>query len=207
MKTKIIPFDSDQAIETAISMLVHGGVIAFPTDTVYGVACDLWNSEAIEKVFTAKRRSKDKPLPILVGEQEQLSQITELSQVNPNTITLLKHFWPGAMTVIMPKQASIPENLSPFDTIGVRMPNHSRLLELLKKTGPLAVTSANISGQDNPTTAKEVFTQLGGRIDLILDGGKTRSEIPSTVIASTPDGFNILRQGAITEAQIKALFR
>ena len=206
MKTKIIPFDSDHAIETAISILADGGLIAFPTDTVYGVACDLWNSEAIEKVFTAKGRSKDKPLPILVGEKEQLSQITELSQINPNTITLLKHFWPGAMTVIMPKQASIPENLSPFDTIGVRMPNHSRLLELLKKTGPLAVTSANLSGQDNPTTAEEVLTQLGGRIDLILDGGKTRSGIPSTVISSTPDGFNILRQGAITEDQIKALF-
>ena len=206
MKTKIIPFDSDHAIDTAISILADGGLIAFPTDTVYGVACDLWNSEAIEKVFTAKGRSKDKPLPILVGEKEQLSQITELSQINPNTITLLKHFWPGAMTVIMPKQASIPENLSPFDTIGVRMPNHSRLLELLKKTGPLAVTSANLSGQDNPTTAEEVLTQLGGRIDLILDGGKTRSGIPSTVISSTPDGFNILRQGAITEDQIKALF-
>ena len=206
MKTKIIPFDSDHAIDTAISILADGGLIAFPTDTVYGVACDLWNSEAIEKVFTAKGRSKDKPLPILVGEKEQLSQITELSQINPNTITLLKHFWPGAMTVIMPKQASIPENLSPFDTIGVRMPNHSRLLELLKKTGPLAVTSANLSGQDNPTTAEEVLTQLGGRIDLILDGGKTHSGIPSTVISSTPDGFNILRQGAITEDQIKALF-
>ena len=207
MKTEILPFESGHALQAAISTINNGGVIAFPTDTVYGVACDLWNPEAIDKVFAAKKRTKNKPLPILVGVQEQLSQITDISQINQNILALLKRFWPGAMTVIMPKQASIPQNLSPFDTIGVRMPNHSRLLELLKKTGPLAVTSANISGDENPTSAFEVNQQLGGRIDLILDGGKTDSAIPSTVIASTKDGFNILRQGAITEEEIMATFK
>lgn len=207
MKTRIMPFSSELAINAASTILKDGGLIAFPTDTVYGVACDLWNPEAIEKLFAAKQRGKDKPLPILIGKVEHIAQIAETTSININTNVLMQRFWPGAMTVIVPKLASIPENLSPFDTIGVRMPNHPRLLELLSQTGPLAVTSANKSGQENPTTAEEVFAQLGGEIDLILDGGKTDSAIPSTVIASTADGFNILRQGAITEKEIMALFQ
>jgi L-threonylcarbamoyladenylate synthase len=202
--TKIIPFSNDNAVEIATVMLKSGGVIAFPTDTVYGVACDLWNSEAIEKVFAIKERTKDKPLPILVGHQDQMIQVAEMAQISATTIALMNHFWPGAMTVIVPKNHSIPENLSPFDTVGVRMPDHALLLTLLRSTGPLAVTSANKSGQVNPTTAADVAKQLGGEIDLILDGGKTDSEIPSTVVASTPEGYQILRQGAITEKAIQA---
>ncbi len=207
MKTTIIPFNSNQAFSMAVETLQKNGVIAFPTDTVYGVGCSLWNPEAIEKVFIAKDRSKDKPLPILIGNLKQIEEVAAFDQINPSTQALMQHFWPGAMTVIVPKHASIPENLSPFDTVGVRMPNHPRLLQLLTITGPLAVTSANRSGESNPTTAGEVFAQLGNKIELILDGGRTESEVPSTVIASTPDGYSILRQGAITREEIAAILR
>lgn len=206
MKTTILPFPSLEANKKALEVLNNGGVIAFPTDTVYGVACALWDPEAIEKVFAIKERSKDKPLPILIGRRQQLAQVTKLSQISERTNILMKHFWPGAMTVIVPKHESLPVNLSPFETVGLRMPNHTGLLELLALTGPLAVTSANKSGQENPTTAEEVFAQLGNEIEVILDGGKTNSTIPSTVIASTPDGFDILRQGAITQEEIFAIF-
>jgi len=207
MKTITIPFNSASAISEAIKTLEGGGLIAFPTDTVYGVACSLTDSAAIDKVFIAKNRPKDKPLPILIGKQKHIKQVSDYEKINEPTRMLMQHFWPGAMTVIIPKHSSIPNNLSPFETVGVRMPNHKRLLFLLSQTGPLAVTSANMSGLANPTTAYEVFAQLGGKIDLILDGGKTASALPSTVITNTADDFKILRQGAITEEEIAAIFR
>jgi L-threonylcarbamoyladenylate synthase len=202
MKTEILSFTDKDAFLIAGMRLQQGEVIAFPTDTVYGVACALWNPAAIDKIFRVKERSKDKPIPILIGNHAQIAQVADLAQVNQTTLRIMQHFWPGALTVILPKHASIPSNLSPLDTVGVRMPNHETLLSFLEMTGPLAVTSANKSGGENPTSAEEVYQQLGGKIALILDGGRTNSNIPSTVLASKPDGFDILRLGAITEAQI-----
>ena len=207
MKTTILPFEAPTAIPTAIEVLNTGGLIAFPTDTVYGIAADLWNPAAIDKIFTVKERTKDKPLPILIGTQEHIQLVAAFEQINQQTLMLMGRFWPGAMTIIVPKHDSIPENLSPFETAGIRMPDHSRLLKLLTATGPLAVTSANKSGKDNPTTAEEVFAQLGGEIELILDGGKTQFATPSTVIQSNSDGFTILRQGAVTAEEINELFQ
>lgn len=207
MKTNILQFNNDLAFKKAIETLQAGGLIAFPTDTVYGLACDLWNEKAIEKIYAAKARSKEKPLPILIGKFDQLQTVVELSQINNSTTVLIRHFWPGALTVILPKVRNLPKNLSPFPTVGIRMPNHPRLLELLAQTGPLAVTSANQSGKDNPTTAQAVFEQLQGRIELILDGGETNSDIPSTVIASDSDGYRVLREGAITQGELQSLFQ
>ena len=179
MKTKILDIHDDLTFETATETINNGGLIAFPTDTVYGLACDPWNQIAIDRIYSAKVRSKDKPLPILIGNLNQLETVVEISEVNKTTKLVMQHFWPGALTVILPKVKRLPKNLSPLPTVGIRMPNHPRLLDLLTLTGPLAVTSANLSGEANPTTAQAVLEQLGSQIELILDGGETSSNIPS----------------------------
>lgn len=203
---KILSFTDETTIPLAVEIIQTGGLIVFPTDTVYGLACDLWNSDAIEKVFEAKGRNREKALPILIGSMNQLHTVADTGQINHNLGLLMDRFWPGAMTVIVPKLETLPKNLSQFDTVGIRMPDHPRLLDLLNITGPLAVTSANRSGEDNPTTVEEAYQQLSEHVDLFLDGGATTSSVPSTVITSTSDGFSILREGAISQAEIQTLF-
>ena len=206
MMEQIIDFYNESALPIAVEILKTGGLIVFPTDTVYGLACDLWNYDAIEKIFQAKGRDREKALPILIGGMEQLPMVAETTQINENTKKLMCHFWPGAMTVIVPKLETLPKNLSQLETVGIRMPNHPRLIEFLRSTGPLAVTSANRSGGKNPTSAEDAFLQLSEHVDLFLDGGSTNSSVPSTVIASSTDGFSILREGAISQEEIHSLF-
>jgi len=115
---------------------------------------------------------------------------------------LIARFWPGPLTVLVPKKPTLPEAISATSTVGVRVPNHEVARSLLQLAGPMAVTSANISGQADPTTAQQVFAQLGGRIPLILDGGETPGGIPSTLVDCTGDQIEVLREGPIPEAQL-----
>lgn len=197
MKTDIISITDARAIERAKDVLKRGGIIAFPTDTVYGLAALITDAAAIEKLFVAKGRDFNKSIAVLVGVKEQVETIT----VNVSTAAskIMQRYWPGAITLVVEKNPGLPGVLTQSNTVGVRMPNHPFALALLRAVGPLATTSANISGQRNPITAQDVLEQLNGRVELILDGGACPGGVPSTVLDCTGAAPVILRPGAITD--------
>lgn len=202
METLILPAHSNDTFERAIRILGGGGLVAFPTDTVYGLGASAWNAEAIEQLFRVKGRESVKAIAVLIGSLVDLPRVAE--EMGPAASCLAEDFWPGALTLIVPRHPDLPKNLSPLPTIGVRMPDHPAALELLRRTGPLAVTSANLSGLSSTTTAEEVLAQLGSLIPLVVDGGRTPGGQPSTVVDCTQAEPQILRQGPITPEQISA---
>jgi L-threonylcarbamoyladenylate synthase len=196
MKTEIIKADHPIALKHAVDVLRHGGLVAFPTDTVYGLASLPFDRSSIDRLFTAKGRNSNRAIAILIGELEDLGAITPgLGEVGKR---LAECFWPGPLTLVVPRNPALPDVISPNDTIGVRMPDHPVALALLRSIGPLAVTSANLSGYENPNTAEQVMDQLNGRIHLIMDGGATMGGIPSTVVDCTGPALVVLRPGPIT---------
>jgi L-threonylcarbamoyladenylate synthase len=202
MKTEVIKSDHPIAMQHAVDVLNNGGLVAFPTDTVYGLAALPKRSEYIEALYTVKGREVTRAIAILISSAEQLRD-TSISP-NKTAVLLAKTFWPGPITLIVPRHPSLPEILSPNPTIGVRVPDHEVALKLLSITGPLGVTSANISGQENTTTADEVLEQLDGRIHLLIDGGPSPGSVPSTVVDCTGSEPVILRSGPISMADIEA---
>jgi L-threonylcarbamoyladenylate synthase len=202
METIIMKSDHAEALALSLDILKQGNLIAFPTDTVYGLAADPFNISAIIKLFESKGREYNKAIAILVGTIEQVDLVAE--RFTDNAKKLTSKFWPGGLTVIVPKRKDIPDLLSSNQTIGIRMPDHPVALELLQQFGPLATTSANISGGPNPLNAADVFTQLNTRIPLILDGGNCPGGIPSTVVDCTIDELHILRNGAVPEEALRA---
>lgn len=202
MRTEYFSAAHPAAIPHAADTLCNGGLVAFPTDTVYGLASLPFDARWVEQLYTAKGRSNEKAIAVLVGGLEQLKEVT--SDMNEMAKSLAAHFWPGPLTLIVPRREDLPAVLSPYPTIGVRMPDHPVALALLRRTGPLAVTSANRSGEPSPTTASEVRKQLSGRIHLILDGGSTPGGVPSTVVDCTTPRPTILRQGPITLEALEA---
>lgn len=194
--------DDQQAIPTAKGIIQQGGLIAFPTDTIYGLAADAFNPQAIQRIFTAKGRSQEKALPILIADINQLDHL--VVNLDERVARIAAAFWPGALTIILRKSPAVPTELSPYPSVGVRMPNLAFTLTLLKETGPLATTSANISGGPNPVNADHVMAQLGGQIDLILDGGPTPGPTASTVVDLTEPEIKILRSGPITLADLQS---
>jgi len=201
MKTEIMLADHPVAFLHALDILKNGGVLAFPTDTVYGLAAYPFEERMVERLYVVKGRNSTKAIAILIGKMEDLKRIVRV--MSPLAIRLAKHFWPGPLTLVLPSLDSLPRSLSQNSTIGVRMPNHPVALTLLRQAGPLAVTSANISGQENTKTAQEVLAQLDGRIHLILDGGIAPGGVPSTVVDCTGHEPVILREGPITQDEIK----
>ena len=183
-------------------MLIQGGLVAFPTDTVYGLGCLISNPEAIERIYEVKERSHLKSIAVLIGSPDQFSLVSE--NIPPAALRLAQKFFPGALTLVVPRHPHLPTNLSIHPTVGVRMPNHPFAIALLNQTGPLAVTSANLSGKANPLTAQDVLEQLDGRIDLLVDGGACSGGIPSTVLDCTSSKFTVLRSGAISAEEIQS---
>lgn len=202
MQTEVLLTTDPLAIDRALAVLQAGGLVAFPTDTVYGLAAATFSAKAVEKLFEAKSREAAKAIAVLVGSICQLPQLTP--GLTPTAERLAERFWPGALTLVVPKHPQLPENLTSYPTVGVRMPNHPFALALLQRVGPLATTSANRSGAANPHTAQDVLDQLGGLIDLVLDGGTCPDGVPSTVVDCTRSPLIILRQGGISEANIRA---
>jgi L-threonylcarbamoyladenylate synthase len=196
MKTEVLPADHPTAIAHANDVLRHGGLVAFPTDTVYGLAVLPNEEETVGRLYTVKGRNSQKAISILVGDVSQLECVAD--RMGPMATQLADRFWPGPLTLVVPRQSSLPSNLSPDPTIGVRMPDHPVVLALLRHVGPLAVTSANLSGQAIANTAQEVLAQLKGRIHLILDGGHTPGGVPSTVVDCTGTDLVLLRPGPIS---------
>ena len=196
METEIIKADNSCAISHAVDVIQHGGLVAFPTDTVYGLAALPFKVEYVEGLFSAKGRNNTRAVAILVGDYPDLQRVVD--KFDERSLRLAHRFWPGPLTLVVSKLPALPDVLSRDGTIGVRMPDHPVALELLRKIGPLAVTSANISGEDNANTAEEVHRQLSGRVHLIVDGGKTSGGVPSTVLDCISQSLRVLRQGPIT---------
>jgi L-threonylcarbamoyladenylate synthase len=201
METTILPASDLIAISRALEVLRAGGLVAFPTDTVYGVGALAFDAPAVASIYTAKDRPVEKAIPILLGGPEDLDKVT--ADIPPIAAKLAAHFWPGALTLIVPKHPNLPDVVSATPTVGVRVPNHPVARALLRAAGPMAVTSANISGEASPKTAGEVNRQLNGRIPLILDGGETPGGVPSTVVNCLGTEPVILREGPVTLEDIQ----
>ena len=184
MKTRLLRADERGAVEEAAAALERGEVVAFPTDTVYGLAAGHGN---IEKLFVAKGRPKEKRIPILLSDA---STLEASAIVTPVARALAARFWPGPLTLVL----SAPRRGS----LAFRVPANDVARQLIAASGGgLPVTSANLSGRPDATTAEEVLAQLDGRIALVLDGGPTPGGIPSTIVDCTANGVRILREGAI----------
>jgi L-threonylcarbamoyladenylate synthase len=190
-----------QEIEQGVKILQRGGVIAFPTDTVYGLGADAFNSTAVERIYEIKNRPKHRKLPLLIADIERLVALAD--PIPEIAWFLARRFWPGGLTLVLPKTDSLPAYLAPGPTIAVRVPDHSACLALIQRLGnPIIGTSANISGQAAALTAEEVGQQLGGKIDFIINGGKYPGGKESTVVDVTRESPRILRQGIIPSNEI-----
>ncbi|HUU88205.1 MAG TPA: L-threonylcarbamoyladenylate synthase [Candidatus Glassbacteria bacterium] len=190
-------------IKVAANIIKKGGLVAFPTETVYGLGADALNSKAILSLFKAKNRPIDNP-PII--HVENLDQIKNLAKEIPIKAKLLiEKFWPGPLTIVFQRSENIPiESTAGLDTIAIRMPQHKVALALIKKSKcPIAAPSANISGKPSPTLAKHVFDDLNGKIDAILDGGPTCIGVESTVVNITVNPPEVLRPGGISIEDLK----
>jgi L-threonylcarbamoyladenylate synthase len=203
MQTELLSADHPVALRHAVDILNNGGTVAFPTDTVYGLAVSPFNQEYVERIFVIKGRNSSRAIAVLIGDVSQLDRVSK--SPGELALRLAAQFWPGPLTLILPRKPRLPDALSTTSTIGVRIPNHPVALKLLRMAGPLAVTSANISGQENTNTAQEVVDQLDGRIHLIIDGGRTPGGIPSTVVDCTKPKPVILRPGPISMADIQSV--
>jgi L-threonylcarbamoyladenylate synthase len=200
MNTWIMPADSNSAIQEALKILRAGGLVAFSTDTVYGLGALAFDGKAIESIYLAKGRPAEKAIPILFADVDDLGKVA--IDIPDMAKQFAARFWPGPLTLVVPKNPNLPKAISASATIAVRIPDHKDARSILRAAGPMAVTSANISGKPSPSTAEEVYEQLGGRIPIILDGGKTPGGIPSTLVDCTGNKPVILRDGPLSLADL-----
>ncbi len=207
MKAELIHAGNESALRRAVEILQAGGLVAFPTDTVYGLAVLPWDVDAVARLYEAKQRPPDRPIPTLLSDEDRLGRVAVLTpRVKALAKKLSARFWPGGLTLVLPKTEAVPAVVSAGSTVGVRVPDLSFARELIREAGGvLAVTSANLSGQPSPITAQEVERQLGKRISLIIDGGPCKGGIPSTILDCTAFPPLLLRRGAISEAALRAV--
>jgi L-threonylcarbamoyladenylate synthase len=202
MKTEIISAEEPNSISHALDVLQRGGVVAFPTDTVYGLGALAFDAESVDRLYGIKGREHTKAIAVLIGTAEDLPQIA--SHPSQAAQRLAEQFWPGPLTLVVPRSEELPDSVSQGPTVGVRIPDHEVALKLLAAAGPMAVTSANLSGQANTRSAADVLAQLEGRIHLLIDGGSTPGDAPSTVVDMTGKAPRVLREGPISENELKA---
>ena len=201
MKTIILSAESPDAINQALIVLQQGGLVAFPTDTVYGLGALVFDDAAVRSIYAAKDRPIEKAIPVLLADSDDMEKVG--INVPDVAYQIAVRFFPGPITCLIPKRPDLPESVSASSTVGVRVPDHPVARALLRAAGPMAVTSANISGEPSPATADEVLAQLDGRIPLILDGGTTPGGVPSTLVDCTTCELKILREGPISLDEIK----
>jgi len=201
MGISVIEQSNPQSEKLALEVLRAGGVIAIPTDTVYGIACLVNKRDSIRRLYAIKEREHVKAIPVLIGTIEQTSNIAAIFP--PSAYALSQHFWPGALTLVLNKHPDLPFELTVYPTVGIRMPDHKWLRLLIQVCGPLAATSANISNQPSLSNAQAVLEELDGRIDLLIDGGACAGGIPSTVIDCTVSPVKVLREGGIRKSSIR----
>jgi L-threonylcarbamoyladenylate synthase len=194
----VVPAD----IEKAVATLMDGGVIAFPTDTLYALGADARQAAAVDRVFAIKGREAGKALPLFVSGLEMAHEIAE---VTPLARRLAIRYWPGALTLVLRKRTGFQSGaLAGGTTVALRVPRHDLALDIITKLGrPVTATSANLSGGPDPVDAQTVLSQIGGRIDLVLDGGRCAVGVSSTVVDCTGDAAVVLRRGAISDEEIE----
>jgi L-threonylcarbamoyladenylate synthase len=205
-ETEILEIDpispQSQIITKAAAIIRRGGLVAFPTETVYGLGADATSEEAVRKIFESKGRPSDNPLIVHVGNRRMLDEVAV--GISNKATELIERFWPGPLTLVLGRGAAVAPSVSAgLDTVAVRMPSALVALELIRGAAtPIAAPSANASGRPSPTLARHVLDDLGGKVDLILDSGKTSIGIESTVIDMTADPPVILRPGWVTRDAI-----
>jgi L-threonylcarbamoyladenylate synthase len=195
---------SPETWRLAAQAVADGGVVAFPTDTVYGIGCDPYCVQAINAIYQIKGRAQQKALPLLLSGHARLAQV---AGALPDTAAMLGgRFWPGALTLVVPRAPGLPSELGGDSTIAVRVPAHDGLRAFIEACGgAIASTSANLSGQPDALDAGQVADYFGESVDMIVDGGRVRGGVPSTVVDCTVEPPVILRQGAVSEAAIRAV--
>lgn len=194
--------DARKALQLAGEIIRQGGLVAFPTETVYGLGGDALNPESSKKIYAAKGRPSDNPLIIHIADMEHLERITK--DIPQSAYQLADAFWPGPLTMILPKSEEVPyQTTGGLDTVAVRMPSHPAAMEFIKAAGGyVAAPSANLSGKPSPTTAKYVMQDMDGRIDMIIDGDGVDIGLESTIVDLTGDKPMILRPGFITQEML-----
>jgi L-threonylcarbamoyladenylate synthase len=192
-------------VDRAIEILKYGGIVAFPTDTVYGLGGDVFNVQAVERIYQLKQRSRHLPLPVLLADLTQLDDI--VASVPEIARYFMKRFWPGGLTLVLPKKDTLPDIITAgSNKVAVRIPDHAVPVSLIRGLGaPIIGTSANISDKPSPVTADEVDQQLGSQVDLIIDMGRCPGGLESTVVDVTDEIPVILRRGVISEEEIKKI--
>ncbi|NIS79791.1 MAG: threonylcarbamoyl-AMP synthase [Anaerolineales bacterium] len=205
MRVEVIAAEDPGAITRALQVLNRGGLVAFPTDTVYGLGARVFDPEAVQRLYRVKGRHAEKAIPVLLAGLGEASKVA--LKLPRNARRLAAVFWPGPLTLIVWRRTDLPPEISADATVGLRVPNERTALALLTAAGPLAVTSANPSGQPSARTAGDVKDTLAQRVDLILDGGKTLGGESSTVLDCTRTIPRILRPGPIQEDEIMAALR
>jgi L-threonylcarbamoyladenylate synthase len=189
-------------IEEAAAAIRRGELVVMPTDTVYGVAADAFTPEAVEALLSAKGRDRGMPVPVLVASPEMLDALVD--DLPASGRTLIDAFWPGALTVVVRHTAHLSWDLGETrGTVAVRMPNHELARELIAQTGPLAVSSANRTGNLAPATMLDARLQLGATVAVYLDGGPSGESVPSTIVDVTAERPRVLRAGAIDVERLR----
>lgn len=207
METKYIKIDASNldrtAIEQAARLLRQGEIVAFPTETVYGLGADALNVQAVQKIFLAKGRPTDNPLIVHIAGFRELKPLVEY--IPPVAAVLMDKFWPGPLTMIFPKSKIVPDEITAgLATVAVRMPEHPVALALIQQAGvPVAAPSANVSGRPSPTSGQHVWQDLKGKVAMVLDAGETRVGVESTVVDLNQDPPMILRPGGLTREKLE----
>lgn len=196
-----MPESRTAGLAAAAGAVRAGQLVVLPTDTLYGLGCDAFSSTAVRGLLDAKGRGRDMPVPVLVGSWSTVDGL--VLGVPPVARRLIEAFWPGGLSIVLPHAPSLAWDLGDTrGTVMLRMPLHPVALELLREVGPMAVSSANRSGQPPATTANQARDQLGERVPVLLDGGPASAAVPSTVVDLTADDPLVLREGAVSAVQI-----
>ena len=194
----------ENAIATAARTVTGGELVVLPTDTVYGIGADAFDASAVAQLLAAKGRGRDMPVPVLVGSWDTIDGL--VSFVPPQTRSLIEAFWPGGLTLVVEHAPSLSWDLGETrGTVAIRMPLHPVAIELLTKTGPMAVSSANVSGQPPALTAAQALDQLGDSVAVYLDGGPAAVGVASTIVDVTAETPRLLRAGAVRLEQLQAV--
>jgi len=205
MNGPILSATIPKAIHLAAETIKAGGLVAFPTETVYGLGCDAMNPDAAAKVFEAKQRPQFDPLIVHIADREQLHMV--VTSLPTTAQQLIDAFWPGPLSLVLPKQLAVPDLVTAgLTTVAVRMPNHPVAQALIQQAGtPIAAPSANPFGYVSPTTAQHVLEGLGKKVDVILDGGPCTIGVESTIVSLVGSRPELLRPGTITLEQLTAV--
>lgn len=187
-----------EELEKCVHIIKNGGIVIFPTDTVYGIGCNVWNEEAIQKIFEIKNRNHNKPMNVLCGDWKDIQSLT--SEISEKEKEIIYKYMPGACTLIIKKKKKGVSDIlrAGLNTVAVRIPDNQIAIELIRKCGfPIVATSTNISGKKDMIEIDEIVTEFKDKVDVIIDGGKAKIGVPSTIVEVENDEIKVIRQGSL----------